>query len=146
MRLQHPRLLVCKFAECFLFYRDVMGFKVTYGSEGDSYASFTDRGGTEPTIALFIRQAMAEVVGTSYLPSEAPCQDRFALIVRAENVDAMYEQLQERGVVFMDGPESHPDWGTRSAYFRDPDGNLIEIYTGLDRSEWSESLKEASSQ
>jgi len=58
----------------------------------------------------------------------------------------MYEELREKGVEFKDGPEIHPDWGIRSTYFRDPDGNLIEIYTDLDRSEWSESLKEASSQ
>ena len=68
MRLQHPRLLVSKFAECFLFYRDVMGFKVTWGSEDDSYASFTDREGEEATLALFKSQAMAEVVGTAELP------------------------------------------------------------------------------
>jgi len=121
-----------------------MGFKVTWGNEDDSYASFTDRDGTEPTLALFMRQAMAEVVDTSDLPSEAPCQDRFTLIVRVENVDAMCEELQEKGVEFKDGPENHPDWGIRSAYFRDPDGNLIEIYSDLDRSEWSEGLKEAS--
>lgn len=146
MHLQHTRLLVAKFAECFLFYRDVMGFKVTWGNEDDSYASFADREGAEPALALFIRQAMAEVVGTSSLPPEASCQDRFALIVEVEDVDAMYAELQEKGVEFKDGPESHPDWGIRSAYLRDPDGNLIEIYTGLDRSEWSEGLKEASSQ
>jgi len=146
MRLEHPRLLVSKFAECFLFYRDVMGFKVNWGSEDDSYASFADREGTGPTLALFMRQAMAEVVGTSDLPSEAPCQDRFALIVRVENVDAMCEELQEKGVEFKDEPESHSDWGIRSAYFRDPDGNLIEIFSDLDRSEWSEGLKEASQQ
>ena len=94
VRLEHTRLLVSKFAECFLFYRDVMGFKVNWGSEDDRYASFADREGTGPTLALFMRQAMAEVVGTSDLPSEAPCHDRFALIVRVENVDTTYEELQ----------------------------------------------------
>jgi len=123
-----------------------MGFKVNWGSEDDSYASFAEKAGTGPQFALFMRQAMAEIVGTSDLPSEAPCQDRFALIVRVENVDAMCEELQEKGVEFKDEPESHPDWGIRSAYFRDPDGNLIEIFTDLDRSEWSEGLKEASQQ
>jgi catechol 2,3-dioxygenase-like lactoylglutathione lyase family enzyme len=121
-----------------------MGFKATWGSEDDSYASYTDREEEEATLALFKRLAMAEVVGTTDLPSDVPCQDHFALIVRVENVDAMCEELKENGVELIDGPENHPDWGIRSAYFRDPDRNLIEIYSDLSRMEWSEGLKEAS--
>lgn len=37
-RYTHTRLLVTKFAECFRFYRDVLGFKVTWGKEDERYA------------------------------------------------------------------------------------------------------------
>jgi catechol 2,3-dioxygenase-like lactoylglutathione lyase family enzyme len=144
MRFEHPRLLVKSFAECFLFYRDVMGLKVSWGSEDDSYASFTEQEDEEIVLTLFKRQGMAEVVGTADLPFEAECQDRVALIVSVEDVDATYVDLTSQGIKFITSPQDFPDWGIRSSYLRDPDGNLIELYTGLERSEWSEGLKEAS--
>ena len=144
MGFEHPRLLVKNFAACFTFYRDVMELNVSWGSEDDSYASFTEQGDEEIVLALFKRQGMAKVVGTPDLPYEAACQDRVALIVSVEDVDATYEVMTSQGIEFIKGPHSFPDWGIRSAYLRDPDGNLIELYTDLDPSEWSQGLKEAS--
>jgi catechol-2,3-dioxygenase len=39
-------------------------------------------------------------------------------------------------------PASHPEWGIRTAYLRDPDGNLIEINSQIPHEEWTEELKE----
>jgi len=142
MHLAHPRLLVANFAETFRFYRDVMGFKVTWGHEGDSYASFAHREGKATTLALFHRQAMAEVVGYSGLPRDAVCQDRAMLIVTVEDVDATVERLQAQGVQFLADPQDFPDWGIRSAYLRDPDSNLIELYSDLPPARCSEGLLE----
>jgi len=36
----------------------------------------------------------------------------------------------------------HPDYGIRSAHLRDPDGNLIKIYTQLPKPRWSKELRE----
>jgi catechol 2,3-dioxygenase-like lactoylglutathione lyase family enzyme len=144
MRFEHPRLLVSNFAACFIFYRDVIGLKVSWGSEDDSYASFTEPEDDDIVLALFKRVGMADVVGTADLPPEAECQDRVALIVSVEDVDATFMDLTSQGIEFIVSPQDFPDWGIRSTYLRDPDGNLIELYTGLERSEWSEGLKEAS--
>lgn len=144
MSFEHPRLLVNNFAACFLFYRDVMGLEVSWGSEDDSYASFTEHKDKEIVLALFKRQGMAEVVGTADLPSEAECQDRLALIVSVEDVDATCKDLTSQGIEFIASPQDFPDWGIRSVYLRDPDGNLLELYSELDQSEWPEGLKEAS--
>ena len=146
MVLGHPRLLVLNFAECFRFYRDVMGFQVTWGNENDSYAAFADREGRETTLALFRREGMAEVVGTAALPAEAVCQDRVALIVEVEDVDGVFETLSEQGVEFVVKPEDYVDWGFRGTYLRDPDGNLIELSGALDRSKWSTDLEDSARQ
>ena len=122
----HVRLLVSDLKACFRFYRDVLEFDVLWGDEEGSYASFkTDR----TILALFKRQAMAEVIGSADKPSHVDCQDRVALIFE---VDVAYQQLRDKGITFVTEPLDRPDWGIRTAHFRDPDGNLIEIYNNLD--------------
>jgi lactoylglutathione lyase len=51
MKIDHVRLLVVNFVECFRFYRDVIGLKVLWGDEADSYASFVSQAGEMPNIA-----------------------------------------------------------------------------------------------
>ncbi|MGB6836799.1 MAG: VOC family protein [Dehalococcoidia bacterium] len=128
LRLTHVRLLVKDFAACFRFYRDVLGFEVLWGEEKGRYADF--RAG-DAIVALYKRGLMAEAVGEAEKPSEAEAQDRAALIFAVEDVDATYESLKTKGVTFVTEPTDRPDWGIRAAHFRDPDGNLLEIYRDL---------------
>lgn len=55
----------------------------------------------------------------------------------------MYKDLSDMGIAFELDPQDFPDWGIRSAYLRDPDGNRLELHSALDRSKWSEGLTEA---
>ena len=144
MYVSHARLLVMNLADCFRFYRDVMGFNVSWGDENDAYASFTREDGGEPMLALFDRKLMAEEIGTTQLTDEAEGKDKSMLIVEVEDVDRIFEELSAKGVSFIVKPKDHPGWGIRSAYLRDPAGNLIELSAALDRSKWTEELKEAS--
>lgn len=43
-----------------------------------------------------------------------------------DNVDAVFEALKKKGVVFVKEPHDEP-WGGREASFLDPDGNLLKI-------------------
>ncbi len=129
-KYEYTRLLVTTFKECFLFYRDVMGFQVTYGSEDDEYADFST--GTL-TVALFDQQRMSTVVGTSHLPARSETQDNTCLVFGVEDVDATCQRLVQQGVKLLTKPTDRSDWGIRTAHFRDPDGNLIEIYQPLKR-------------
>jgi len=138
MELTHVRLLPVKFDECYRFYRDVMGFKVTWGKEGWSYASFNVG---KVTLSMFKRHRMAADIGTSNLPAEAASQDRTALIFAVEDVDTAARQLQVRGANFITQPKDYPDYGIRCAHLRDPDGNLIEINSAMPRTSWSEQLR-----
>jgi len=124
MKLTHLRLLVRDFAPCFRFYRDVLGYAVTFGEEHDRYAEF-DTGAVN--LALFDRQLMADAVGTSDLAATAVAQDRLALVLAVDNVDEAIFSVKAQDVQIVNEPHDQPVWGIRVAHFRDPDGNLIEI-------------------
>lgn len=128
MKLSHVRLLVDNYRECFRFYRDVMGFEVTWGKEDEDYADFN--AGTT-TIALFTRKFMSDALGTTGKPNHVDAQDRMALIFGVASVDETYARLKAQSVEFLTLPTDRADWGIRLAHFRDPDGNLIEITSSL---------------
>src|SRR6266487_3659652 len=51
---------------------------------------------------------------------------RFQFTLGVDDVDAMCEELKERGVELLNGPMDRP-WGIRTASFRDPGGHIWEI-------------------
>ncbi len=142
MQIDHIRLLTADFMACFRFYRDVMGFRVTWGDEGGSYASFTDREDNKPTLALFERGAMAVEVGANHLPADANAQDRAMLIIGVADVDRSVQELEARGAPVVKAPQDYLGWGIRAAYLRDPDGNLIELNSDLSPERWSDELRD----
>lgn len=123
----HTRLLVDSFGECFHFYRDVLGFEVTFGDAEGGYADF--RTG-ETTLALFDRSAMDEAVGNEP-DRDADEPDSVSLIFRVDSVDEAFERLSP-AVDIVAEPTDRPEWGIRTAHFRDPDGTLIEINRHLE--------------
>jgi len=126
----HTRLLVKDYQACLYFYRDVMEFAVTW--EDGNYAGFQDGA---LRLAIFKRDMMAETIGNTDKLTDAECLDKVALIFEVANVDEYYYQLQEKGVQFIKEPLDYPSWGIRAAYFRDPDGNLLEINCSLGATE-----------
>ncbi|MGI8825201.1 MAG: VOC family protein [Chloroflexota bacterium] len=47
---------------------------------------------------------------------------------RVSDVDQQYARLQRKDIAWVK-PPSTQEWGNRSIYFRDPDGNLINFYS-----------------
>jgi lactoylglutathione lyase len=124
MKLTHIRLLVTDFSGCYRFYRDILGLTLLIGDENGPYASFSGDGAE---IALFSRDAMADAVGTSALPTVVDAKDKAALIIAVPDVDAAYQAVVARGGVFVNAPFDQQQWMVRCAHLRDPDGNLIEL-------------------
>lgn len=129
LQLTHIRLLVTNYKDCFLFYRDVLGFGIDWGDETTGYAELHTGGNLK--LALFRKDFMAEAIPSAYLPSALECQNKMALIFAVDNVDQVFERLKESNATVVTQPLDRPVWGLRTAHFRDPDGNLIEIFSNL---------------
>lgn len=140
MPLAHTRLLVDHFADCYRFYRDILGMTPKWGDEDSGYASFAGPDG-EVALALFLRRSMSDVLGTGALPDNPIGQDQFMLVFGVPDVDAEVRRIQARGGDILMGPVNFPDWGYRGAYLRDPDGNLIELLTSIPEEQWSDGLR-----
>jgi lactoylglutathione lyase len=130
LKYEFTRLLVSNFKACFRFYQDVLGFQAGFGTEDDTYADFVLG---EVNISLFDKAEMSEAVGTSDLPAQVKAQDKVCLVFAVSDVDRICEKVKEHGVELVVEPTDHADWGIRTAHFRDPDGNLIEINQPLEK-------------
>lgn len=122
------RLLVSDLEACFLFYRDVMEFKVNIEALEEGYVEFQT---AEMKFALFRRLEMAEIVGTASKPHQVDCQDGMVLIFTVPDLDTAYQQLRNKGVKFSTEPMNNPYYGIKTAYLRDPDGTLIGLFQTL---------------
>jgi len=137
MFMSYVRLEVADVRACFRFYRDVMGFPVTWGDENDEgYCSFKVSAQTSLAIHQY-ENNVAEIgaeVGMRPLRDTVRGRETALLVFEEESgerLDVRAEELRGRGAEIITGPDDHPGWGIRSFYLRDPDDNLIEVNTEL---------------
>jgi catechol 2,3-dioxygenase-like lactoylglutathione lyase family enzyme len=102
------------------FYQEVFELPVVF--EDDSSAVF--RFGETRINLLKTSEAFELVEPATVATRDAGVRFQFTLGV--DNVDAMCEDLKERGVDLLNGPMDRP-WGIRTASFRDPGGHIWEI-------------------
>ncbi|WP_185216711.1 VOC family protein [Sphingobacterium mizutaii] len=129
MKLNNIRLMVRDFDSCFTFYKETLGLECAHGDVGEVYASFNI--GIAGGLALFKSELMNMALGISAIENRRGSNDQFALILEVDDVDASFEDLKKKGIDFITVPMDMDDWGIRVAHFRDPESNLIEIYTEL---------------
>ena len=107
------------------FYVELLGFAIEWEPDADNIylSSGIDN--------LALHRAFS-TAGSSPAPGSLPAPaaaalDHLGLIVRsAEDVDRWAAFLESRGVTLEAKPRTHRD-GARSCYFKDPDGNSIQI-------------------
>jgi len=112
--LRHLALNVRDMAAMKRFYVDLLGFAVEWEPDADNVylSSGLDN--------LALHRANA-------VPSAASPLDHLGLIVRAaDDVDRWAAFLEDKGVAIDAKPRTHRD-GARSCYFRDPDGNKVQV-------------------
>lgn len=130
MKFSNIRLLVNDFDKCFTFYNDVLGLECSWGGLGDNYASFNI--GCPSGLALFKADLMNHAINKVVNKNESE-QDKAVIILQVDSVDQVYASLRNKEVNFLGAPKSMSDWGTRVVHFRDPEGNLIELYSELEK-------------
>lgn len=108
------------------FYEEVLGLGKIAGDDRFRAYSVADR----DVLLLFKRGATAQPIPTPsgvIPPHDGAGQNHFAFAIPAAELPAWEKQLAEHHVAI----ESRVKWprGGTSIYFRDPDGNLVELAT-----------------
>jgi lactoylglutathione lyase len=104
------------------FYQNALGLEI----EGDFGVYVELKAHEHVLFALFERAAMqAGEPGIAISPVGG---QRTAIEFEVENVDAFYETLRSKDVQIASEPKDHPEWGLRTLFLRDPDGNLLCVY------------------
>lgn len=131
--LLQVRILVEDFQKSVAFYKDTLELKADWYEEKQQYALFSTGAAR---IELLSRKAMGDSIGEDLGSGTGnPYQTNFVLNIEVDDVDAFYNRMRDKGVVFVKEPFTIPEWGARLAHFRDVDGTLIEVYEAQKKGE-----------
>ena len=85
---------------------------------------------------------MAPSVGNVDKQQPVAMREKSMVSFSVDNVDETFAALKAKGVTFINEPTDMPDWGMRTLYLRDPEENLIELFTPLAPEQFSQELLE----
>jgi catechol 2,3-dioxygenase-like lactoylglutathione lyase family enzyme len=123
-RLINTCLITDDVKQLVQFYEPILGLKAK--RSGNDYAEFHTGTGV---LAIFSAAAQQKYIPGS---TEAAKNKSVILEFRVADVDKEYVKLQSNVKTWVKPPSTQP-WGTRSIYFRDPDGNLVDFYAPQDQ-------------
>lgn len=117
--LAHTCLITDNVRRLVDFYEPVL--RETAKWSGDDYAEFPTGVGV---LSIFSAAAQQR-----YIPGSAEAAKNRSVLLEFEvrDADQEYGRLQSLVKTWVKPPTTQP-WGTRSIYFRDPDGNLVDFY------------------
>jgi len=124
MRLDGFGLFVEDMPKMIRFYRDVLGFEIKEGEDTSNVYLIKD--GT--LFLLYGRRDFEKMTSRKYeYVKGLNGHTEIALYVDTfEEVDEEYAKAISKGAVSVLEPETE-EWGQRTCYIADPEGNLIEI-------------------
>lgn len=110
-------LLVEDYEKSLAFYRDTLSLKVN--SQDTQYTDFK-LGDT--LLAIFQKDEATTMFPKSHMTTGGGCVIAFPVA----DVATACEELKAKGITIFEGPKKMP-WGQTVAYFKDPDGNILEV-------------------
>jgi catechol 2,3-dioxygenase-like lactoylglutathione lyase family enzyme len=128
-RVLETALYVGDMGRAVEFYQGVFGFAVLARSAEPDRLTALDIGGTQ-VLLLFKKGASLQAVvipGGKIPPCDGSGNSHLAFPVAVSQLEDWEKRLLENGIAI----ESKVHWerGGQSLYFRDPDGNLLELAT-----------------
>lgn len=125
LTLTHISLLVEDVQATIGFYQDTLGLEVV-----NNYGDYAElKANDNLKLSLFDRKAMEEVLPT--IQASQINGHRSVLEFKLDTLDAFCETLRSKGVQFVSEPLDRKDWGIRTAYIQDPNGNLISLFQNI---------------
>jgi catechol 2,3-dioxygenase-like lactoylglutathione lyase family enzyme len=122
--LDYVVLLCDHMAKSRAFYRDVMKFPLE--TDQENWVSFRVGSGL---LTLRSRGPVGTWSHGPSVPGSASVQ--LAFRVPPPDVDDCHKELLAHGIEIMSPPADLPAWRHRTLFFRDPEGNVIEIYAEI---------------
>jgi catechol 2,3-dioxygenase-like lactoylglutathione lyase family enzyme len=119
--LRHLALNVHDLEAMKRFYVELLGFEIEWEPDPDNVylSSGIDN--------LALHRSMPPAADRSTPPARRGTLDHLGIVVRTPgDVDRWAAFLESRGVAIDAMPRTHRD-GARSCYFKDPDGNSVQI-------------------
>ena len=123
--LTHIWLLVDDMSRAVQFYREALGLEVT--SDLGQYVELNAHDQFE--LALFTHAAMQ--AGEPNIAITPASGQRAVLSFEVGAVDEWADALRAKGTPLTSEPANHQEWGLRTIFLQDPDGNLICLYGGI---------------
>jgi catechol 2,3-dioxygenase-like lactoylglutathione lyase family enzyme len=121
----HIWLLVESMPPALRFYHETLGLEIA----SDLGVFVELKANPNCQLSLFERRAMHSAeVG---LPLDLAGGQHGVIAFEVENLDSYCDGLREQGVDLASAETNHPEWGLRTAFLYDPDGNLLCLYSGI---------------
>ncbi len=120
MKISDIAIFVKDLKKSIEFYKKI-GFKIN--SQDKGFCEFKTEG---TKLALLDFNLVSDLVGKENISNLK--KHGFLIGWEVPDIDKKFKEFKSKGIRFFKEPKTQ-SWGQRTAYFKDPDGNIWEIYT-----------------